>query len=196
MKKKYCLTLSLVILMISFSCGKRNDPNTGYQDLYHLNLRDTGPAGGLIFYINPNADHDGWKYLEAAFVDHPVKEWGTYGLSVSGADGTLAGTGKQNTLDITGFDTSSMDKAADICLGYNVTFSGSVYEDWFLPSKDELNLMYENLHLHGVGGFSADFYWSSSEADPNKAWTQLFSNGLKREDPKNYIFNIRAVRGF
>ena len=32
-------------------------------------LGDTGPAGGFIFYENPNYAADGWRYLEAAPFD-------------------------------------------------------------------------------------------------------------------------------
>ena len=30
------------------------------------------------------------------------------------------------------------------------------YTDWFLPSQDEVDLMYHNPHQQGLGGFAAD----------------------------------------
>ena len=82
------------------------------------------------------------------------------GIAISGADGTAIGTGAQNTIDIEA-DVLITGTAADICA--NLTLGG--YNDWFLPSKDELNEMYLNLGqqcLEGFGGF-VNYYWSSTE---------------------------------
>ena len=62
---------------------------------------DTGPAGGLIFYVNPNDAADGWRYLEAAPVDQSLgAKWGCFRTPIAGARGTAVGTGRQNTADI------------------------------------------------------------------------------------------------
>ncbi len=142
------------------------------------NLRDRGPSNGWIFYINPNAASDGWKYLEAAIEDFVAGKWGTNGINVPGCDGTLIGTGKQNSADIIAGD-SATDKAADKCAEYSVTYSGITYENWFLPSIDELLEMYNNLKASGVGGFTEDYYWSSSEhnSEFDNAYNYLFDNG-------------------
>jgi hypothetical protein len=71
------------------------------------------------------------------------------------------------------------------------------YNDWFLPSTGELNLMYTNLHLDGLGGFAAFWYWSSTEFDNGLAWGQDFISGGQPSDGK--FFNdgrVRAVRAF
>ena len=189
--------------------------NTG--DLIRINAggtsyRFTGPAGGYIFYdkgsyykadftivkaagngtvpINPN--YDGWRYLEAAPYDQSAgTEWGCYGVSISGAGGTAVGTGKQNTIDIEAGCTIA-GTAADICA--NLSLGG--YSDWFLPSKDELNLMYENLKVFGVGSFAGTKYWSSSEGAAYNAWAQYFSNGAQYYYDKYDDLRVRAVRAF
>ena len=174
-------------------------------------LRGIGPAGGYIFYDKGNyykADfrivkaapdpvpitptYSDWRYLEAAPSDQSTSaEWGCYEVSISGADGTAVGTGEQNTIDIeTGCTISGT--AADICA--NLSLGG--YSDWFLPSKDELNLMYVNLKLYALGGFADGYYWSSSEFDAYYAWFQFFYSGFQLYSSKFNTFRVRAVRAF
>ena len=62
---------------------------------------------------------------------------------------------------------------------------------WRLPTKDELNLLYENKDK--IGGFES-CYWSSTEIGNGGAWEQSFEDGKQRdfnEIPLNYV---RAVR--
>jgi hypothetical protein len=70
------------------------------------------------------------------------------------------------------------------------------YTDWFLPSKGELNLMYENLKVSGVGGFADDAYWSSSEYNADIAWVQDFYDGYQYYSHKNNAYRVRAFRAF
>jgi hypothetical protein len=51
------------------------------------------------------------------------------------------------------------------------------YSDWVLPNKDQLELIFKNLHQKGIGGFSSEDYWSSSEYDADYAWYFNFSAG-------------------
>jgi hypothetical protein len=146
-------------------------------------------AGGIIFYL----DGTGCSGLVAAPTDMSTgAEWGCYGTPIAGADGTAIGTGSQNTIDIEAGCTTN-GTAADLC---------SNYTDWFLPSKDELNLMYQNigpgnaLGLGNVGGFATLDYWSSTEFDNYGAWGQNFNAGNQGNVGKDYTFYVRAVRAF
>jgi len=114
---------------------------------------------------------------------------GCYGTSISGADGTAIGTGKQNTIDIETSCTTP-ETAADICA--NLVMNG--YNDWFLPSKFELVELYVNRAI--IGGFSTDKYWSSSEQSAFNAWSKSFSTGIWYGDNKNSSRFVRAIRGF
>ena len=154
-------------------------------------LRDMGPAGGYIFY-DKGYYSSGWRYFEAAPSDQsPSAKWGCEGLLISLVNVTAVGIGEQNTIDIeTGCTVPGT--AADICA--NLSLGG--YSDWFLPSKDELNLMYENLKVFGVGGFADDYYWSSSEDYALVAWSQSFSYGGQYSDSKSSPDRVRAVRSF
>ena len=63
---------------------------------------------------------------------------------------------------------------------------------WRLPTKDELNLIYENKDR--VGGFAFNYYWSSTENNYYDAWLQYFNNGNQSYDGKYSLCNVRAVR--
>jgi len=161
-------------------------------------LRDIGPAGGYIFY-DKGYYSNGWRYLEAAPAstegDEWFQRWGSNGTLIGGT-GTGIGTGQSNTTKIVTWLNSHSEtgKAAQLCDA--LVYGG--YSDWFLPSKDELNLMYTNLKVFGVGGFADGYYWSSSEIDAYSAWCQAFTNGNQAISSKrwNGFHHVRAVRAF
>jgi hypothetical protein len=71
------------------------------------------------------------------------------------------------------------------------------YSDWVLPNKDQLELIYKNLHQKGIGGFSSEYYWSSSEYAADDAWYFIFFEGLGfTVNSKNDTRQVRAVRAF
>jgi hypothetical protein len=106
------------------------------------------------------------------------------------------GTGQSNTTIIVTWlnSHSETDCAAQLCDA--LVYGG--YSDWFLPSKDEINLMYANLKVFGVGGFAEepDAYWSSSEHDAGSVWAQCFGCGGQGLNYKYYFNRVRAVRAF
>ncbi|MDR3020407.1 MAG: DUF1566 domain-containing protein [Treponema sp.] len=75
-------------------------------------------------------------------------------------------------------------------------YDGGGLHDWRLPTKDELNLMYVNLKLRNLGGFSDGWYWSSSEGSSGNAWLQRFSDGYQSVVNKTDTYRVRAVRSF
>ncbi len=86
-------------------------------------------------------------------------------------------------------------KAVQIC--QSLELKG--YKGWYLPSKDEVNLMYENLYLRGLGNFRADDYWSSSEfGGLNYAvWVEVFSDGTQDHGDKTHDrYFVLAIRRF
>jgi len=70
------------------------------------------------------------------------------------------------------------------------------YDDWYLPSKEELNTLYKN--KDAIGGFTEDIYWCSTELekDGNGAWAQRFSDGKQDTSAKKSERKVRAVRSF
>jgi len=194
------LTTSFTATMTGLS------PNTTYYvRAYATNLAGTGYGneisfisgkvigstftGGLVFY-NDGAGHG----LVCAPADQSSSaQWGCYGTAIGGTL-TALNTGFANTNAIVaGCTTAGI--AAKLC--DTLTLGG--YTDWYLPAKDELNLMYVNLHTQSLGGFASDYYWSSSEyvgGETFYAWGQGFSDGYQGYGYKNGNGYVRAVRAF
>ena len=151
-------------------------------------IGDTGPAGGIVFY-DKGSYSDGWRYLEAAPSDQSSSKWGGDGTSVSGTS-TGIGTGKANTEAIVTELGSSDNYAAKLCSDLEL---GS-YDDWFLPSMDELDELYDQKSI--VGGFASGYYWSSSQYDSYFAQGLDFGDGSKPAFRKKFDKYVRAVRAF
>jgi hypothetical protein len=151
--------------------------------------------GGVIFYV----DGTGLHGLIASVNNQSSSAlWGCYGSPpITGADGTAIGTGWQNTIDIVA-ECATSGIAAEICS--NLTLNG--YFDWFLPSKDELNLMYQKQSdintsaLLNGGASLSGLYWSSSEIMVDFAWYVSFPDGYTYYLQKNSYMRVRAVRAF
>jgi len=88
--------------------------------------------------------------------------------------------------------------AAGVADSYTAaTFNGVSKSDYYLPTKDETELMQKNLNDIGVGGFAGDFYyWSSSEYVAGNTWSQYFYGGLQNATGKNSTNCVRPVRAF
>ncbi|MBM4201987.1 MAG: DUF1566 domain-containing protein [Gammaproteobacteria bacterium] len=150
--------------------------------------------GGIIFYIDGSGAHG----LIAAPKDQSTGiQWINGEYIVTGATATAVGKGQANTNKIIAAQGAG-DYAATRAA--NLVLNG--YSDWFLPSKDELNLMYKNIGpgapapLTNVGGFSSAWYWSSSEYDNSHAWDKNFGDGNQDANTKAYADAVRAVRAF
>ena len=150
-------------------------------------------GGGIVFYVYDNGKHG----LIAATSDQSTGiRW--YGGSNTNtrarADGV--GAGLKNTALIIAnqgaFDGAPF--AATVCNEYSVTVDGVTYGDWYLPSINELNLLY--LQKSVVGGFASSPYWSSTEYVNSIAWGQNFVNGGQTNFNKNYTHYVRAIRAF
>ena len=154
----------------------------------------TGPAGGLVFY-DKGAVSDGWRYLEAAPVDQSTGIQWFNGINIiTDATETAPGTGPANTIKIINLQG---EITTDYAAGLARAYSGGSYNDWFLPSKDELNQMYTNLHNIStpVGGFADVSYWSSSESAAGRAWFMNFFGG-QFDEAKSFTLHVRAARAF
>ena len=189
-------------------------------DLLICVVGDTGPGGGIVFYVDLNRPA-GSRYFEAACVGwqndcdgttaDPLAEWGCNGTLISGADGTAIGAGEQNTTDLVANVGGCPTTGIAAHLANDLVLGGQT--DWFLPSKDELNALCKwafsdtantvcnnngsgGLSLTGVGGYSTDFYLSSSEDDDASAFAQRFDDGVQDNRSKGTTYYVRPVRVF
>ena len=159
---------------------------------------DTGPAGGVIFYVAATPFACGatlsatCTYLEAAPVGIDGFQSWCSDTSTLLVTATAIGTGMANTTtaDAT-CESGAIQEAAD--------YSRNGYTDWFLPSKDELAEM--NAQQSVIGGLGTASYWSSSEFSADSAWFQVFgvghpSNGLQDYIMKFFSYRAHPVRAF
>ena len=158
-------------------------------------IGDTGPGGGIVFFVDYNDQYPGFDYLEAAPEDVPGGPfvWGCYGTSVTDAAGWEAnavGRGQANTQAIIAANCGGA--AAQAAENY----TGGDKTDWFLPSEGELMLMYTNLRQAGKGAFGYASYWSSTESAPLNAWVQTFGDGDQNFTIKYLPVSVRPVRAF
>jgi hypothetical protein len=160
--------------------------NVGGTDVTHYIGESYG--GGIVFYV-----YDGGKHgLIAATSDQSTgTTWYNGGYAAANAPFDGINAGIRNTTSITTvYQTGSY--AAEICAFFN----GGNFGDWYLPSKYELNLLYQQKTI--VGGFANEIYWSSTELHPNnaRASTQTFTNGVQNNHDKSSTFYVRAIRAF
>jgi hypothetical protein len=112
-----------------------------------------------------------------------------YGVN-TGATSMTDGAGNTAILAVNYTDTD----AARYCA--NMTYPAGGYTDWYLPSRDELDLVLYAMYVAGEGNLRASDYGSSTEFNVNEAYTQDIANGNQFEDPKTTSYFIRCVRKY
>ena len=161
-------------------------------------IGDRGPAGGIIFY-DKGTFSNGWRYLEAApaereftalWVTTPLEHWLDLGEEI--------GDGKRNTELLIGSAANSRNPASETAAIRCSRLNYNGFTDWFLPSIEELNLMYINLKQKNLGGFSNSWYWSSSQGykGNHRAWYVRFNDGRQGYGEVNNALSVRAIRAF
>lgn len=176
---------------------------------------DFGPSCiGKVFYVTDGGQHGlemappGWYdwYDEDPDPSHPwisadpIDEFDQelVWITRNGNTATDVGTGMANSLAIIAqAEDSGGDKpyAAKLCINYSV----GDFDDWFLPSRDELDLLFQNRDVKKSGGFAdGRGYWSSSEFERGEfdAWSHNFTNGKQTGTYKSNNRMARPVRAF
>ena len=139
---------------------------------------DIGAGGGVVFYV-PESPRWWGRYLEAApyrwnnaYGDnrHPA---GCLGMSIPGARNVDIGYGKTNTTAIV---ESCREPGIAARVADDLVINGK--SDWFLPSCDEMNAMYQQRFIIGGIRVSEENQAYSSSTFPNESTFigQLFTD--------------------
>lgn len=167
---------------------------------------DRGPGGGIVFYVadEPFTAVGTECNTECEFLEawpRNVKDledflylgfkWGPADTSIPGTS-TAIGSGYTNT-----YNAAMSDKEHLPAL-IAMEWTGGGYNDWFLPSKDELNLLWQQKSF--VEGFDRSTlhhnYWSSSQYNSSQAWFQSFAIGAQATRLKSELLHVRVIRAF
>jgi hypothetical protein len=155
-------------------------------------IGEIGPGGGLIFYVDAKNEYPTFDYLEAAPIDlkDPTIWCSDISHSIttdSGHAEEAIGWGQANTISMLAVCNSGAANEAR-------AYSSNGKSDWFLPSRGELVLMYQN--IHSLSTFAATDYWSSTENSAIFAETVTFGNGNWASLDKSFARRVRPVRSF
>ncbi len=151
-------------------------PPLGYGEAGGLVIFEDGLGGGIE--VAPNDCHVGGRY------------WGCQSTFINYTQGYI-GSGQNNTNYILG-GCSEIDIAARDCANY--TYNG--YDDWYLPSLEELKLAYNILHVNGYGDFEDTYYHSSTQYSAAESRSVNFYSGQEYVRLKGLYSQVRAVRTF
>jgi len=209
------------------------NPNSG---AFAFQVGDVGPGGGIVYYYNETGFACGpsllstCNYLEYApnrnwngqeNTSDPNYQWADSEYQAieigSGAQNASIGSGYANTVAIT-----TQGNGISTAAGASRAYRGGNKDDWYLPSRDELNQLCVYVNGLGVGpggicitdgtlvesypqsanaaakGFQViDFYWNSTEGSPDGGQGQWFYDGsFYNSAEKRYLFKVRPIRAF
>ena len=162
-------------------------------------------GGGVVFWVDQTGNHG----LICSMINSTGLIWTTAAYqSTTVPGGALSDwDGQANTTAIVAQAGAGTTYAAGLCDVYtNVDYGTGVYSDWYLPSRGELNDLWNNIKavqkaLDSDGNpattaIEKDYYWSSSEYNNNVAWYFYFNYGYSDYYVKNNSIYVRAVRAF
>jgi TolB-like protein len=172
-------------------------------------IGDWGPAGGVVFYDKGSVSN-GWRYLEAAPAETETVaplltyrsgiDYGKYEAFRGKTDVGSGNTNMQNLIEV--LETWNLPEGPALKYAVKLDYDG--FNDWFIPSIGELELMYKNLFQRGFGEFSdskkGTLYLSSSMINNYSPMWYYFTpdNGDAMQMQGNSFaqVNIRLIRAF
>lgn len=167
-------------------------------------VSDIGAEGTQ--YIAVDKNHDLSFYVKGSdYVDSGESgpspgtfgyEWGGYGVE-TGIQDTSIGAGLNNTNQLISKSLQPNTSGWWVVWDKVNEFRQSHSDKWFVPSKDELNLIYENKsNLSNSSLNKNPYYWSSSELSASFSWTQYFNSGNQNnilKDTRNFRVRLCCI---
>ena len=162
--------------------------------------------GGIVFWVDESEQHG----LVCATTDLGTRKSWSENSGYCGAFGDGPFAGEMNTTLIIAHDVAvyfeQPDFAAIVCATLQITEGNKTYGDWYLPSKEELNLIYHNKATidatalaNGRSAIITGYYWSSTEHSNSSshAWRQYLGTGGtqiegNKESDRSYVIAIRT----
>ena len=159
--------------------------------------------GGVVFWVDETGEHG----LVCSITDLDTSAIrfyaGTYTNTLAFGDGVYAGEMNTQLIISSQGIGDGAPYAALLCISYNVTYNGVKYGGWYLPSNEELMLMYNNRTIinstavaNGGTEFLLETYWTSNEESDQYGWKINFANGNLTHHKKFYENHVRAIRRF
>lgn len=156
--------------------------------------------GGTIAYVDPTGQHGLVVYKE----DLGTQRWHNNALpatvTMANSDGIFGGLSNNQQI----IATLLIGDGGQYAARSVNELVGDTYGDWYLPSKEELDIMYNNKAVVNAGSLSllgevlneAVLYWASTEFDMNNSWAQSMGTGVQTSELKNQTLRVRPVRKF
>ena len=172
-----------------------SDMKLQWGDCSTYKIGGMGQAGGIVFYVSDDGKHG----LEIAPTDAgsflwgiALAEWGCLDSYVGSTQSSI-GTGKSNTDRIL---QAKCDKISGHAMAAEMAtnFSINGYSDWYLPSIDELKLMYDE--LQPKKDKTHRLYWSSTESDSQYADGIDSNHGIPKDHIKGAKYRVWPIRNF
>lgn len=160
-----------------------------------LVIYDAGSAQSWGRYILVDKNHDlsfyvnGSDWVDSSYYEYSPGtfgyEWGGYNTE-TGITNIAVGTGLSNTNALIGMSLSPLASGWRVVWDKVQDFRSSYSNSWFVPSKDELNLVYQQkANLTNISTSGSYYYWSSSESSFARVWRQSFNSGTQLTNNKN-----------
>ena len=163
------------------------------------NVGDLGPAGGRIFITPATLGNTTGRYFEAApntwsgASSDPTGIWCNSSGNITSYTGTLGDGARESSMII----RSCTSSAADTVDAFSLTANGVTYSDWYLPTSEEINLMYTNRSV--ISPLSSGEYWSTttdSSSGGIKSLALTTTTGVLTAVSQGSTAFIRPIRSF